>query len=564
MPIVRSPRRSATASAIAVVAGAAAVLALSGCSEEKGSAASGTATSGNVRTAPSEVDSRKVGGAGKAVALGLYESLVVSPDGTYGAFLSDTEKPRLEGVNPLTRLGALSVAKLDAGAGARQLATGVSNLPGGYAFSGDSKYLLFVAGYSPASREGTLNLLPLSDLKAAPAVLGKAVSFFALSPDSRWIAVVDGGVLKVGPLGSASLTDVSGEVSSAEFAGDGSGLVFQRRVTAGSGLFHVSSSKWTEQHKLADGVNNYAFAADGKHVAYAMKSASVPNSQELFVAEVPKAKSVRVAVAVGPFAFSPDGKLLARVESTRFDNKARMVLGQLFVGASDGARAHKLSDKATDRSGAFTFAPDSKAIAWWEPPTRKIGPTDAWQLGVATLPEGKPHIAGDQVPNYRWGADGSVLAYVTHVFKPVYTVDLYQYRPGEDGPKKVHAGVFGYAFAPKNAGLFFRSGCTDLPKGCDLFESNPAQPDEQPKVLLEKIFDFRASEDGGRLLYTYARVERGDYYDAAVLNLKTSARKTLDQKILWPPYFLAKDGSKAGYVIGDKSKAGVYVATDLP
>ena len=39
---------------------------------------------------------------------------------------------------------------------------------------------------------------------------------------------------------------------------------------------------------------------------------------------------------------------------------------------------------------------------------------------------------------------------------------------------------------------------------------------------------------------------------------------TLDQRIVWPPYFLAKDGAKVGYLIGQKDRAGLYVATEVP
>ncbi len=70
---------------------------------------------------------------GKQVAQGDGIDLRVTPDGKFATYLLDAQKPRLDGIPPVMRLGAL-YAVSTAGGEPRKLGAGVTNMPGGYLF----------------------------------------------------------------------------------------------------------------------------------------------------------------------------------------------------------------------------------------------------------------------------------------------------------------------------------------------------------------------------------------------------------------------------------------------
>ena len=65
----------------------------------------GTIRSGGA--APSGKKGEVVGGLGKQVAQGDGIDLRVTPDGKFATYLLDAQKPRLDGIPPVMRLGAL-------------------------------------------------------------------------------------------------------------------------------------------------------------------------------------------------------------------------------------------------------------------------------------------------------------------------------------------------------------------------------------------------------------------------------------------------------------------------
>ena len=83
------------------------------------------------------------------------------------------------------------------------------------------------------------------------------------------------------------------------------------------------------------------------------------------------------------------------------------------------------------------------------------------------------------------------------------------------------------------------------------------------KKILEGIYTFKCSDDEGRLVVSYARVDV-QAFDLAVYNLKSGQRRTLAREIQLPPLFAAGDGSKLIYLAGNKRQAGVYLADQLP
>ncbi|NMO20039.1 gliding motility protein [Pyxidicoccus fallax] len=531
---------------------AALVMAGAGCKKDEGGgggaagSGTGTAPTGGAAASAPAAPARGAPGAGQGLLLaaGRAADLRVTPDGQYATYLLNGQKPRLDGVPPQMLLGELYVVPV-AGGEPRKLGDGVTNVPGGLLTTPDSKYALFLTGYNPASQSGALAVASLTDAKSEPTVLGTAVSYMLPSPDATQLAFVDAGRLKLGPMPNGPFTEVAGEVSTAQFTPDGKTLFIKRRLTAAGGLAAVSVDKPQEApRKLADQVGDYAVSPDGKRVAFQVRSESVRGLYDLHLAEVPALKPQRLAVASGAFAFSPDGKWLGRTENGKPD-----VPGDLYVGPASGGAGRKLGE----RVDKFAFSPDSQAVGFLEKYDSTAG---AGLMTVASLPDGAPKQVGGRVPNFLWGSDGRYVAFLSRFLKPEYSVDLMLYPLGAEKAEKVHKGVFGYGFMPGNTNVVFRSNCIRNGRACD-FKALPLPQTGEPQTWMQGIFSYKLSADGQRVLATSARMD-SDTYDVTLYDVKTQARKTLDQGVQVPVSFAGKDDSRAVYIIGQGPKAGVY------
>lgn len=490
-----------------------------------------------------------VGGLGVRLAAGVASDLRVTPDGQFAAYLLEAEKPRLEGVPAQMVIGELHVVPTTGGS-SRKLGNGVTNVPGGYLFSADSRWVLFLAGYNAASQSGDLYACELSDPSAKPEKLGANVSYMVTSPDSRSVALVEDGALKLGPIDGQRKV-VAGEVSVASFSPDNKRLFFKRRLSAAGGLWHLALTGEAEPRKLADQVGDYEISPDGKYVAMTQRSEVVRSTYDLLHASAPEWKAVKLAGGVGGLAFSPDGKWLARTQGGRPET-----IGDLHLGPSSGGEGRKIAERVNE----FSFAPDSSAIAYLE---HYDIAARAGLVGVATLPDGKPKRIGERSPNYAWGADGRHLAFLSRFVKPLYSVDLMLYPIGAEEAFKVQPGVFGYGFSPKNEFLFFRSNCIRNGRACDLLQLQLSEPKQPPRKAVEGVYSWKVAEGGERVLVTYARVE-SETFDTAVLNLKSGERRTLEQFIALPALMLDGAGSRVAYVVNDHRRPGVYVASQVP
>jgi hypothetical protein len=527
-----------------VMAGALVALALVGCKrgEDKG----GGGGQGKARSGAA------VGGLGVLLAEGPAEDLRVTEDGQFATFLTKTRKPTVEGIPPQMRLGTLNVVPVTGGT-PRQLGDGVTNVPGGMLFTPDSKHVLYLTGYNLANQSGALHVLALSDPSAEPKKLGDSVGYFLPSPDGTRLAFVDGGVLKLGTLPSGPFRQVGGEVSTAEFSPDGKTLYFKRRLAAAGGLLAVpveeTAGKPAEPRKLADQVGDYVLSPDSKRVAYQVRNPALAGMYDLYLAEVPELTGRKLATGTTAFAFSPDSKWLARNDGGKPE-----VPGDLYVGPASGEPGRKVGERVKE----LAFSPDSQALGFL---AKYDLPAGAGLMGVVALPDGEPKLVGSRVPNFTWGKDGKYVAFLSRFLKPIYSVDLMLYQVGAEKAEKAHPGVFGYGFAP--GALVFRAGCIREGRACD-FKALPLPRDaqEQPRTWLQGIYSYKLSDDGNRILTTSARMD-SDTFDVAVYDVKTQARKTLDQGAQLPAYFAGQNDSLAVYVLKG-ANAGVYVAPAQP
>jgi hypothetical protein len=204
----------------------------------------------------------------------------------------------------------------------------------------------------------------------------------------------------------------------------------------------------------------------------------------------------------------------------------------------------------------FSLAPDGTAVAFVEHYDER---SRQGRIAYAPLPNGEPRRMGRGIENYEWGADGKSLAYLEKLLTPVPTVDLFVFRGGEDKPVKIGEGVFGYGFGPKNAYLLFRTRCTREGRACDLRRVDLADPTRTPEQLLEGIYSFRTSNDGGRLLVSYARLD-SDSFDLAAYDLKARTLEVLDRAVLLPGQWVGGGSTQVAYAVVDRSRAGLYVA----
>ncbi|HUM09890.1 MAG TPA: gliding motility protein [Myxococcaceae bacterium] len=498
---------------------------------------------------PAQTEKPLVGGLGKRLAAGPVADLKLTKDGAFATFLRNPKRLAIQGVSPLMALGELGVASLKDGV-VRFIGQGVSNRPGSVLFSPDSRWLFFVDGYNAAAEAGTLHTLQLGSA-AEPELRGRAVSFVAVSPTGNAFAFVDGGVLRLAPLqAGSSARAVATEVSTAQFTPDGALLLVHHRAATGGALERVPVEGNHPPVRLGDSVGDWILAPDGKRVAFAVKSTVVRDGRDLWVAALPDGKPVRVVTGTGPFAFSPDGMQLARIEREKASS-----IGHLVVGPAAGGSGRKVAE----RVGDFSFAPDGKAVA----ALANYDEQQKWgRLTYAPLPEGQPVELGRRVTTWVWSLDNRHLAFNLRVFQPLPSVDLWLYTRGKPSASAVMANVYGYDFGPGGS-LYLRSECIREARACTLERLDPSIPDGKPTPVLEGIFGFRPSESGNRMLVTYARTD-AETYDVAVLNLKTNVRVTLEERILLPALFADPEGTRAVYLVSQGERSGLYVCDQVP
>lgn len=490
-----------------------------------------------------------VGNVGKKISDGIAIDLRATSDGKNVTYLLDAQKPRLDGIPPMMRVGELFVVPTEGG-DARKLASGVTNMPGGYLTSPDGRWLLVLAGYNAAEQSGELRAIDLRAAGSEPERLGGTVTYMLASPDSSQVAFVDEGKLKVGALPKGPFKEVASDVATAEFSPDGKTLYFRRRVNAAGGLYQVPiADAGKPPRKVADQVGDFRLTPDGRLLAYAARPSLRSPTYDLFICDTTALKSREVQRGAIDFRFSPDGQHLAFNVGTSPEDP-----GDLMVAAIAGGEAKKLGEQVHD----FKFSPDSSRLVWRE----RYGENEG-DLATAELVNGTVKKLFKRARSYAWSDDSRSIAFTYRVLKPIISVDLGVWRVGDEAATTIKQWVYDYDFTNDSKSLLFRSDCIRDGRSCDLLRLEMAELKQPPKKIVEAMFGFRLSKNGERVLITYSRMQTGDFYDVASYNLKTNERKTLEQFIRLPALQLNDDGTKVAYIVGEQNKAGVYVA-DAP
>ena len=128
---------------------------------------------------------------------------------------------------------------------------------------------------------------------------------------------------------------------------------------------------------------------------------------------------------------------------------------------------------------------------------------------MAPLADGTPKLVGKWCRSYEWSPDSKSIAFTFEVTKPLRSVNLYLWKDGEADPIHLKDWAYDYDFTPGSDRLLFRADCVREGRACNLLSVDVTRPKDAPKKLIEGVYGFRLSQDGSRVLFTYARTQGG-------------------------------------------------------
>lgn len=492
---------------------------------------------------------------------GTVQDLRASADGQMLTVLVNAKKPAVEGVPPPMRVGDLWAIPTAGGAPSK-VAQGVTNLPGGWLLSPDSRWIIASANWEPTQQYGALRVADTKNLAADPVLVSPMVSYAVTTEDGAQLAWVEGGVLSVGPLPSGPWRQVAGEVSTAEFSPDGRYLYFRRRYAAAGGLYQVDLSVLRPQpRRMLDQVAEYTVLRSGKLVVANARATPADRVFQLHVFDVAKLSGRKLSDDALHYRVSRDGKYLAwRTSSAKGDQAD---IGELWLAELPQGAMRKLGSKVKD----FEFSPDGKRLVFRENYLElplggreaQVGDSKLERVGdlqLVELPRGQPRLIQRLCPNFLFSSDGRTLAYTGRIERPEVTRRLFLL--GDSGePVALKDWLYEYQFRPQSSELYFRADCTREGRSCDLLSVSPADP--KPKKVLGGVFGTRFSADGSRAIFGFAHLT-DDTFDLTERELSTGKERPVDQYVEWPALILGEKGEYVAYLVHEKSRSGVYVA----
>lgn len=498
-------------------------------------------------------------GLGKPVHAGPVRALLPSPDGSRLAFLDGCQEVKAKFLPPRTARCELRAVPAGGGAAAK-VASGVTTLPHGVAWSPDGKALVAMADYDHAAAAATLVLWR----DGAARALADGVTFHGFGLHGE-LGLVSGGKLSVMLPGDAAPRAVAGADRIASF--DLSPMEFRscqpltglmlvrlvaRRTHAAGGELLSAGCPLDRVEQLDRGqVGDYAFASASPNLAYTVQR---EDSAHLVYVDTVKAVGQQVVgKGAQAFAFGPDGETLAFVADAAPGRQGNLHLG-------GGRRPDVILAREV---GEFRWARAAPRLAWLEryDPRVRAGTLGAGGPGLA------PRTLAGNVSDFELSPDGKHLAFLQHTTRGGYSVDLGLARldaPAGEKPASVAQGVFGFSFSPDGRWLYYRTRCVRNAEACDL-ERIPAEglaAGAKPEAVAPGVKSFEFDpRNPGRLLVGWQRM------DLAALDLGVweEGRLTRVDRAVLPgsASFLAPDSRRLAYVVADPKRQGVYVA-DLP
>lgn len=495
---------------------------------------------------------------------GEAQELRASPDGAVLTVLQDAKKPTTQGVPPPMRLGTLMAVAAKGGA-PRKLGSGVTNSPGGWLHTADSRWILFSAFWEPNTQMGQLFVQDAKDLGTEPRSIAGRVNYYVPSDDGSQVAFIANGVLMAGPLPEGPFRELAGEVSTAEFSADGRYLYFKRKFSSAGGLYQLDLEQpKPEPRRLIDHVTEYTVLRSGKHVVVMARATPADRTFQLHVFEADTNKSRKLADDAHRYRVSRDGRYLAWRDNVPGPDK-----GALSMMALPDGKPRELGKNVAD----FDFSPDGARFVYRDNYAElalggREGNNDekklverVGDLYVVEMPDGAPKLLAKQAPNFLFSPGGATLAFTARIERPEVTRRLFLYPVGAAAPFALKDWLYEYQFPGTGDVLYFRSDCLREGRACDL-NAIPADAgkDDKAKKIVEGTYGFRFSADGKRALIAFAHLT-DQTFDIALRNLETGEQKMIDQYVEWPALLLPDGG--VAYLVAEKGRPGVYVAKSL-
>ncbi|HET8541946.1 MAG TPA: hypothetical protein VFL83_18860 [Anaeromyxobacter sp.] len=493
-------------------------------------------------------------GLGRPAFQGPVRALSASPDGAWLAFLDGCAEVKGQALPPQTASCDLRVVAAAPGGAARRLASAVTTLPHALAWT-PAGGLVALASYEVPTASGALVAWEGGEPRTLAA---GGVTFHGVGPRGE-VAWVEGGRLRVLVPGEPAPRDVAGADAVASFdlaPGDACGAgaagvrLFARRVYAAGGQLLAAGCDLREARPFEKGqVGEYGFAPSDAAFAYTVQGRDGAELK-LVLAGAPPATVGRGAQA---FAFAPDGKTLAFVADVVPGKQ-----GNLYL-ATPGRPAKRVAREV----GELRWAARAPRVAWLEryDPRVRAGALGAGGPGLA------PRTLAPNVSDLEISPDGEHLAFLQHTTRGGYSVDLalaHLSSPPDAKPVAVAQGVFGFAFSPDGAWLYYRTRCIRNAEACDL-ERVPATglpSGAAPERIAEGVKSFEFDpRDPGRLLVTW---QRKDMVALDVAVWERGGLTSVDTAVLpGSARFLGPDSRRVAYVVAHPKRQGVYVA-ELP
>lgn len=506
----------------------------------------------------------------KPVQRTAARSLQVAPGGAAVGFVGDIRRPDDPNLPETMFLGTLSVVSRATGQ-VRALGKNVSTLEDGWRFSPDGRWVAFTTNYRFKEGVGSLMLAKLPD--GEPVQVASITRFYQFSADGKFLGFVAMGKMKLRDLETGVEQDLADNASSFEIARDNRRVLVRRTASTGGDLVLALASKEAPEKTkgapgalgfvtttLGYGVGDYAFSKDGKSYAFMARAIKLDGSEpprpdqpsSLYVAFdnlAPKA----IAEGVASFDFSPDGERIAFVSRPEPQRP-----GHLSVVPATGGEPRKISDAISE----YRWSPNSQGLAIRE--DREDDKGRRWYTlklvafpgAIQRLKEDGPQ--GFKMESYSFSSDGKYFAYL----KPAASgsIDLFGMElAGAEPPLHLAPGAYGYQFAPGDREIWYRTGCTRSGRECDLMAVSVEGG--TPRLMLNAIWNWRASENGRRMLVTYPRYDTEGAADIGWVDLDDPKRPShgIDAYTLLGARFLDAAGSGIAYIVIDPKREGVFV-----